>query len=203
MVRKDPGPPDHKRIRRMIIEKFDRVAPVRLQYESARGHKRGLSIYARTCNDWAYVQMSKWTLKKDGLWTRTGTVTLSPYCVLASVVEALKQVLSRKEIWVPKRRGPEGGDPDLLGITLETDGHDQFVQVRTWTVAAPVHEPTAKDLTMPLDLLPRVIGALEPFAEAVGLVNRHYLRSVFVPAPERLPLFEELYRRRRDKDRQG
>ncbi len=203
MVRKDPGPPDHERTKGMIIEKFGRVDPVRLQYESTRGHTRELRICPKTCYDWGYVEMSKWTLKKDGRWARIGTVTLSPYRVLASVVEALKQVLSRKEIWVPKRRGPEGGDPDLLGITLETDGHDQFVQVRTWAVAAPVHEPTAKDLTMPLDLLPRVIEALEPFAEAVGLVNRHYLRSVFVPAPEHLPLLEKLYRLKRDKDRQG
>lgn len=184
---------DHERARQAIASQLRGVSEVRLEYASDRDHRRQIRICLRTFKGWGYVEMSEWILREDGRWGRTGRVTLSPYSVLASVIQALKQALGAEEIWVPKRRRPGGGDLDLIRIAIEADGRNRMVDVRTWAMENWLWRATKRGLVIPLHLLNEVIKGLEQFAGPIREVNSAYLKPRFVPPPENPPLFEALF----------
>jgi len=167
-------------------EKLRRVSEVGFEYASEPGRTRELRIRTERYDDWAYVDMRLWYLKPDDEWGRTGSgITMSPYYVLAGVIQALKEVRSGKEFRVRKGRRPGTKGPDLIRVTLETVGPHQFIELRTWIRGAVGYEATHKGLTISLRLRRPVINALERFLEAVAEVNKKYLRGRFMDAPNR------------------
>jgi len=160
--------------------RLNRVSGVRIDYPSTRGDTLELRIGFETYEDRGYVDMRLWFLKdEEWLPTRSG-VTMSPFYVLAGVIEALKRVKGGKEFWVRKGRRPGTKGPDVIRIKLDLVGRDEFVlqvvDVRILTREAGGYDTTEKGLAIPLDLLPRVIRTLERLAQAVGEVNPKYLR---------------------------
>jgi len=169
-----------EKTRRAMQRKLRRVTGVRIDYPSTRGDTLELRIGFETYEGWGYIDLRIW-FQKDDEWlpTRRG-VSMSPYYVLAGVIQALKRVRTGKEFWIQKGRRPGARGRDVIRIALELVGSDevvdQVVDVQLLTLKAGGYEHTEKSLSIPLDLLPRVIDALDDFARAVGEVNRKYLR---------------------------
>jgi len=174
----------HERTKRAMNKKLNRVSEVRLAYASEPGYTRELWIGLRTYKDSSYVDMRLWFLKGDDQWipTRSG-VTMSPFYVLAGVIQALKEVPKGKVFWVRKGRRPRARRPDLIRVALETVGPHQFIELRTWMFEIGRHKAGDKGLTISLRLRGPVIDALERFLEAVGEVNAKYRRGRFASGP--------------------
>lgn len=193
MVRKVKEPLDEAyllpidRIRREMNTKLKSIPVVRLEYPAAPSRRAELRIGYEIYKGSGYVDLRLWLLSLSGKWHPTGRgVTLSPFYVLAGVVEALKQVPGGGEFWIQKGRPGGAPPPDVISVVLKRVGGGQFVDVRTLTIKPGGYTATEKRLTIPVNLLGRVIEGLERFARAVGDVDSKYLRPLrLVEAPDR------------------
>ncbi|MFQ6086384.1 MAG: transcriptional coactivator p15/PC4 family protein [Candidatus Bathyarchaeia archaeon] len=195
MIKKVKDPLDEasrlafEKTRKAMNNKLSRVSPIHIEVRSAPGYESELRIGFRTYKDRGYIDMRIWFLK-DNEWlpTRRG-VSVSPYYVLAAVIEALKRATKGKDSLVYKGRRPGAKRQDLIRVTVETTASDEFVsqivRLRTWSREAVEYEAREGGLAIPSHLLPQVIGTLEEFAKAVGEVNGKYLRPLrLVEAPD-------------------
>jgi len=164
------------RRRREMNTKLKGVSAVRLEYPAAPGRTAELRIGYEIYKGSGYVDLRLWLLSPGGKWHRTGKgVTLSPFYVLAGVVEGLKQVPGGGEFWIQKGRPAGAGPPDVIRFVLNTVRGGQFVDVRTLTIKPGGYRATEKGLAIPVNLLGRVIEGLERFERAVGDVDSKYL----------------------------